>query len=398
MIGRGKSPSAEVETDAQGFDTFELRLGDVMRGERATLAKSLLDVQRDLRIKASYIAGIENADLTAFEAPSFVAGYVRSYARYLDIEPDWAFERFCIETGYKPVHGLSQQAAVKTPKASKSFADPLANPNASFVPRGRAPLKTIEPRALGSVLVLALLLGGLGYGGYAVLQEVQRVQLAPVDQAPGVVAELDPLEGVEPMANEQIEIADALPVTPGASESADRIFRPQALDAPVLKERDGPISAIDPRVAGLLAQAPSFTDGGVQTAEAEAIDLPVARTLGEDVAEVEVLAVRPSWVRVSAADGTVLFEKVMDAGERFALPKLEDAPVLRTGESGAIYFAVNGQAFGPAGERGAVTKNIQLSPEALATSYAQADIDADNDLANMFSVANAEQVIAKPAE
>jgi hypothetical protein len=213
-----------------------------------------------------------------------------------------------------------------------------------------------------------------------------------------VVAELDPLEGVEPMANEQIEIADALPVTPGASESADRIFRPQALDAPVLKERDGPISAIDPRVAGLLAQAPSFTDGGVQTAEAEAIDLPVARTLGEDVAEVEVLAVRPSWVRVSAADGTVLFEKVMDAGERFALPKLEDAPVLRTGESGAIYFAVNGQAFGPAGERGAVTKNIQLSPEALATSYAQADIDADNDLANMFSVANAEQVIAKPAE
>ena len=45
---------------------------------------------------------------------------------------------------------------------------------------------------------------------------------------------------------------------------------------------------------------------------------------------------RPSWVRISAADGSVIFEKVMDAGERYALPKLEEAPVMRTGESGAI--------------------------------------------------------------
>lgn len=397
MIGRGKSPSTQVENNAHGFDTFELRLGDIMRGERATMAKSLLDVQRDLRIKASYIAGIENADMGAFEAPSFVAGYVRSYARYLDIDPDWAFERFCAETGHAPMQGLSpQSSAAKASKATKSYSDPLANPNASFVPRGRAPLKTIEPRALGSVLVLALLLGGLGYGGYAVLQEVQRVQLAPVDQTPGVVAELDPLAGVEPMANDQLAVADALPMTPGTTEGGDRIFRPQALDAPVLVERDGPISAIDPRVAGLLAQAPSFTDAGVQTAEAE--ELPVVRTLGADAAEVEVLAVRPSWVRVSAADGTVLFEKVMDAGERFALPKLEEAPVLRTGESGAIYFAVNGQAYGPVGARGAVTKNIKLAPEALSTTYAAADLDADRDLANMISVANAESVLGAPAQ
>lgn len=397
MIGRGKSPSTQVENNAHGFDTFELRLGDIMRGERATMAKSLLDVQRDLRIKASYIAGIENADMGAFEAPSFVAGYVRSYARYLDIDPDWAFERFCAETGHAPMQGLSpQSSAAKASKPTKSYSDPLANPNASFVPRGRAPLKTIEPRALGSVLVLALLLGGLGYGGYAVLQEVQRVQLAPVDQTPGVVAELDPLAGVEPMANDQLAVADALPMTPGTTEGGDRIFRPQALDAPVLVERDGPISAIDPRVAGLLAQAPSFTDAGIQTAEAE--ELPVVRTLGADAAEVEVLAVRPSWVRVSAADGTVLFEKVMDAGERFALPKLEEAPVLRTGESGAIYFAVNGQAYGPVGARGAVTKNIKLAPEALSTTYAAADLDADRDLANMISVANAESVLGAPAQ
>ena len=394
MIGWGKSPSAQNDATTQDDDTFDLRLGDVMRGERATMAKSLLDVQRDLRIKASYIAGIENGDMTAFETPSFVAGYVRSYARYLNIDPDWAFERFCRQTGYAPMSGLSGIAPNSNAKV-KTYSEPLANPNASFVPRGRTPLRTIEPRALGSVLVLALLLGGLGYGGYAVLQEVQRVQLAPVDQAPGVVAELDPLAGVEPIANDQIQVADALPMTPGF-EGGDRVFRPQALDAPVLVERDGPISAINPRVAGVLATAPTFTDAGTQTAEAQ--DLPVARTLGADAAEIEVLAVRPSWVRVSAADGTVLFEKVMDAGERFALPKLEEAPVMRTGESGAIYFAVNGQAYGPAGARGQVTKNIELSPASLSTAYLAADPAADSDLASLISVANAESVIGQPIE
>ncbi len=63
MIGRWASKNAEDEpVEPTGFDAFELRLGDLMRGERATLGKSLLDVQRELRIKAAYIAAIENAD------------------------------------------------------------------------------------------------------------------------------------------------------------------------------------------------------------------------------------------------------------------------------------------------------------------------------------------------
>ena len=52
MIGRtfrrAKAAQAPDE-EPQGFDAFEIRLGDVMRGERATMGKSLLDVQRDVQ-------------------------------------------------------------------------------------------------------------------------------------------------------------------------------------------------------------------------------------------------------------------------------------------------------------------------------------------------------------
>src|SRR6056297_3694951 len=113
MIGRRFSRKQDDEDiEPRGFDDFELRLGDMMRGERATMGKSLLDVQRELRIKASYIAAIENADPDAFDTPGFIAGYVRSYARYLNMDPDKTFETFCEESGFAVAHGMSSEASV----------------------------------------------------------------------------------------------------------------------------------------------------------------------------------------------------------------------------------------------------------------------------------------------
>jgi cytoskeletal protein RodZ len=100
MIGRKSSKIIQEKVEPKAFDDFELRLGDMMRGERATMGKSLLDVQRELRIKASYIAAIENSDPEAFDTPGFIAGYVRSYARYLNMDPDPAFAAFCKESGF----------------------------------------------------------------------------------------------------------------------------------------------------------------------------------------------------------------------------------------------------------------------------------------------------------
>lgn len=388
-----------------GFDDFELRLGDVMRGERATMAKSLLDVQRELKIKASYIAAIENCDISAFETPGFVAGYVRSYARYLGMDADWAFQRFCTEANFSVAHGMSAAASGPKPGRRKiEYSDPLANPNASFVPRGEAFWSGVQPGAIGSILVLAMLIGGIGYGGWSVLQEVQKVQLAPVDQAPGVVAELDPLAGAGATVTEQMQSGEvALAALPGqdalppAPEAFDRLYRPAALDVPVLVARDGPIAAIDPRSVGTLAVADA-PEAVAPMTETPALGETPVQVVAADAPAVELLAVRPAWVRVQAADGTIIFEKILDAGERYALPKTEEAPVLRVGESGALYFAVNGQTYGPAGNRGSVTKNLVLSPEALTAKFALADMSRDADLVRYSTtVADAGAVVPAPA-
>ena len=98
------------------------------------------------------------------------------------------------------------------------------------------------------------------------------------------------------------------------------------------------------------------------------------------------LAVRPSWVRVQSADGTVLFEKNLDAGERYVVPQLEEPALLRAGNSGSVYFAVNGVTYGPAAPGAQVVKNVVLSPESLTAAYVVAVPNADVDLARFVSV------------
>ncbi|WBU57560.1 helix-turn-helix domain-containing protein [Paracoccus sediminicola] len=390
-----------------GFDDFETRLGDLMRGERATLGKSLLDVQRELRIRASYIAAIENCDVSAFDAPSFISGYVRSYARYLKMDPDWVFARFCAESGFEPTHGMSPIAS--GPKPQRRPADPaeaLANPHAIFIPQPEPFWSSVEPRAIGSVMVLVALVAGLGYGGWSVLQELQKVNLTPGDQPPGVTASLDPAETASQPAMEEV---DDLAVNLPQPDGIDRIYRPQVLEIPVLTARDGPIAAIDPELPApqdIAAATPS--DAGSSNAVAAAPDAPrdmvqamdygpqlpedqlAVRTVAPDAPELELMAVRPAWVRVTSADGTVLLEKTMDAGERFAMPKLEAPPILRAGNSGAVYFSVNGRTYGPAAPGAQVVKNLELSPANLTARYAFADLSQDDDLREMISVASAD--------
>ncbi|WP_164658566.1 helix-turn-helix domain-containing protein [Tropicibacter sp. Alg240-R139] len=383
MIGRrSQRKSEDVEIDKpKGFDDFKVSLGDMMRGERATMGKSLLDVQRELRIKANYIAAIENSDPTAFDTPGFIAGYVRSYARYLGMNPDDAFGTFCEESGFEVAHGMSAEASSirksgpdLISRRSKS-SDPFITPNTPFVPTGESFLTHIEPRAIGSTLVLLALIGGIGYGGWSVLKEVQQVQLAPVEQTPAVLSDLDPLD----QATRQTTATANAGLTQPTADALDRLYRPQALDVPVLVSRDAPISTLDPRTVGNFT-APTLPD--VQLAEV----LSTRDTTGQSIPQVvenlapslTMVALRPSWVRVTAADGTHIYEAIMEPGSTYQVPLTEDAPTLHAGESSGIYFIVNGEHRGPVGDRGVVTRGVVLSPDAVEERYLVAEIDGDD--------------------
>jgi len=401
----GTKPRSEdadiIYSAAIGFDDFEVRLGDLMRGERATLGKSLLDVQRELHIRATYIAAIESGDLSAFEAASFVAGYVRSYARYLGMDPDWSYAKFCAETGFAISPDLQRNATSPTKIPASTPSGDFSQGMLSRTKMAAEPdpfWQRLDPVALGSVAVMMFLIVGLGFGGWTVLREVQRVNLAPADQPPSVLSDLDPItSGAVPrmdIAEEPaLRIREQQSVATANAQGVVRNYRPEALETPIVVSRDGPIASINPRIADTPAD-----DAGIRSA----IELALAEVGANEMApegvrvtrdgppEVEILAVRPSWIRVRAADGTVLFEKVLDAGERFKVPQAESPATLRAGNSGSVYMLVDGQPFGPTAPGAQVVDQIALSPNAVTERFTLADLSDDQALRAFVDVAEVE--------
>lgn len=389
----------EHHPELKGFDSYELTLGDELRGERASKGKSLLDVQRDLRIRADYIDAIENADASAFPFAGFAAGYVRSYARYLDIDPDDVYRRFCEESGFEgvslgtvePTLGTGASTAVKT----KKTVDDLVINNRFATSNAREARMDLGAglRGLASIGVLAALVVGLGFGGWTVLQNLQRVGFTPLPNAPEVLATAPDIFTPDQVV-ETARVEEATPDAPRISLAT--LYAEQEIAAPQLTPRDGPISSIDPMQAGVFAppspieppvdlvviedEAPVDAVTAALAARDEAGKAADAMSAGDlEFAEssgLKILATEAAWVRVRDESKRVLFTGTLSAGDRFELPEEAAAPVLRAGNAGAVYILVGGVAFGPLGEGPVVAKNVLLTADAVRATYpAATDVD-----------------------
>lgn len=358
----------------RGFDDFEAKLGDELRGERATIGKSLLDVQRDLKIKASYISAIENCDPSVFPNPGFVAGYVRSYARYLKIDPDLMFERFRHESGFEGVNAGMQPGSKPIRKKQSSISGNEASRFEGYVtPPKESFLSFVSPSGIASVFVLSGLIFGLAAGGWAILNDIQRVDLVPVDQTPGVVASVNPIQTISTefeTSNEELSLNTASAEEELSTEVLGRLYRPQELSIPKVIPRDGPIAAIDPETVGSSKklELPSLNAGlSVASEILEEEKLTPVVTIDTEPMGVELVATRAAWVRVHLEDGTVLFEKILEKGERYSVPSDAVNPLLRAGNSGSVYVLMNNETFGPVGSGTSVAKQVSLRAENIET-------------------------------
>jgi hypothetical protein len=154
-------------------------------------------------------------------------------------------------------------------------------------------------------------------------------------------------------------------------------------------------------LGGALGPAPGVTDspfaeapiraaqGAAPAGGAGAGDQRLPPRVTEAMPDVVLIAVRPAWVRVRAADGTILLERTMQAGDSWVVPASDAAPTLRTGAAGAVYFALNGTTYGPAGANGEVVDNIALAPDPLSATFAQVDPEANSSAREAIAVAEA---------
>jgi cytoskeletal protein RodZ len=74
-------------------------LGDEFRAAREARHLSLSDVSEQIHIRSVYLQSIEDEDWSAIAAPVYVRGFLRTYSRFLGLDPEASVERFNAEMG-----------------------------------------------------------------------------------------------------------------------------------------------------------------------------------------------------------------------------------------------------------------------------------------------------------
>lgn len=120
-------------------------LGDEFRVAREARGLSLSDVAEQLHIRSTYLQAIEEEDWSAIGAPVYVKGFLRTYARFLGVDPEHAIEAFA--------------HATPAPPASKQWT-----PAPSAGTSSRRPGPSLWAWFAG--LVAVALLAYVGYGYY----------------------------------------------------------------------------------------------------------------------------------------------------------------------------------------------------------------------------------------
>ena len=408
-----------------GFDSYTLLLGEELRGERATLGKSLLQVQKDLKIKAAYISAIENCDLAAFPNKGFVAGYIRSYARYLNLNPEEIYERFCAESGFTSQDGSRRLDSADRYK-NRGLKDYNIETQLDWKP-SYVGLQEVKSSLFSRsywffwpFLVAFLILFGISFGAWKVLIDIQKLKIVPADNLPMIMSEMN-LQPSEVLSENKLYRYQFNRKEFEANEY--KVSESSKLVAPKVSYRDGPIMNLQIEDIGVLGtnstklnrslplvsssagstrevsinqfdfgSVPEFgVADSVKTGEAglkselwanskialdnQSLDqgtIGLNTTNGAVAKQSEttlnIFAVNPSWIRIKDEGRKVVVEKILKAGEVLEIKTNWFNGNLRAGNAKDLFFSLNGVTYGPVSEKRKVIKNFKIDPQNIFNS------------------------------
>ena len=230
--------------------------GTVLSEARKAQNFTVDDISKHLKIPVHTIAAIEANDLDALPAPTFTQGYIRAYAKFLEISEDSVLEMY--------------NAAV--PHESST----------DLKPRSNLPGEASSQSPLVKLVTMLLILAGITavvYGSFQYYQEKADVMEGELEsKAPSFTgSSLD--SPTEFRTAEEPEGSDSLDISKATEESLDDSASLAATDTPVEDEADVEANVEE-----------------VETVEA----VPETDTL-------EIYADEGSWMEVRDASRTRLF-------------------------------------------------------------------------------------------
>lgn len=262
----GIHPAAE---SMQPADLPANRPGALLLAERREQGLSLGDVARQLKLSVRQVEALERDEYAAFPGPVFVRGFLRNYAKLLQLDP----EALVAQADIAPAPSAVNPSAVTPPVPLHESA------------AGRRSRFGFGTLALGLVLIIVVVAAI-----YDARNKPEPVSLVPVPTAPTAPAQ-SPQHADSPPPSPLATTAEPVPAAPAPNSLA--------------KEATAPASP----AAGATPAAPAAPQ--VQAAVAPVAGSPTA---APSVAEIKLDFDDESWVEVKDGSGSVIFARLNPAG------------------------------------------------------------------------------------
>jgi len=358
LFQRIKTPF--TDSSEEGSDQPERRahaVGALLRARREELDLDIEVIGEALRIKPIFLAALEQGLTRDLPGPTYAIGFVRAYAHYLGFDSERVLEVYKAEA-----------------------ADVHTKPDLSLpVPLGARSLPG------GAILLVGVILALCGYGTWYYLATGERNPPERVAAVPAELQQLAPLAARSRPTDTTLGPANAGAAPRLASglvpsETAASTAPPPALVAtPAAAALPAPLAAVPPppsQPAGDAApgQPPTAVvavgapTGDPGKAVGNSDVKPPIDAAGKPAGQVEIKAVADCWIQVRGADQSIVFSRVLKAGETYQVPR--PGLILRTGNAGALAILVDGKPAPAIGAVGTLRRNVMLEPEALLAGTA----------------------------
>jgi cytoskeleton protein RodZ len=379
-------------------------VGAQLRQARMARGEQIEDVAEHLRIRPTYLYGLEQGDLSIMPGRIYALGFLRSYAQYLGFDGDDLIAQ------------IRSSVADLTAGAHLHRRTPLSE---SRLPK--VPILVVSLAALAGI-----------YAGWAYVDQRSQVEVDLVDEvpddlqeqttpsletvrSPAVLPDAPPAEAAPPATAPMIspsepaaepradgvgpqeppaDPAQAPTASPGADREAAATPPAEAADPDQIAPAE--VAAPEPGAGAPDPSAPALPVEPVSDAGQAGLARPderagsqgpdaVARPAAEVLAALApvptgvaptiyrtgdadgrvILRARSSaWVHVSSTNNDYLWVKTLQPGDAFVVPDRQGL-VLWTGNAGGIEVIVDGAPLPPLGAENRVLRDVSLQPQAL---------------------------------
>ncbi len=313
--------------EAAAAKTPAARLGAQLRETRLGLGWELPDLAASLRIRREYLEAIEAGRMSDLPGTTYALGFVRIYASALGLSGEQMAARFRAES-----EEVNRKPAL-------SFPAP--------VPQRGVPA--------GALVLLGLIILAGAYAGWYWVSEHRNT---PAEIVPAIPDRLAPASADKSPPSPQV--ASILPTATPSPESPAAPQPPSPVAAP-------PAATAAPSVA---APIPAVVVPGSSSTPRVATQMPPvppppAPAPAPAGARVVIKATADAWVTIKQKSGPPIFNKLMHAGDSFALPADKTDLTLTTGNAGGTEVDVDGTPVQGIGASGLVRRDLFLDPTYL---------------------------------